>query len=106
VDDKGIMDKLRGKNIYEVTLSNKGGLVMPVIIEWTYKDGSKETEKIPAEVWRINESKVSKVFVKEKEVANIVLDPGQETADINIEDNIFPKVEKESKFDEFKKKTN
>jgi hypothetical protein len=106
VDDKGIMDKLRGKNIYEVTLSNKGGLVMPVIIEWTYKDGSKELEKIPAEVWRINESKVSKVFVKEKEVATIVLDPGQETADINIEDNIFPKVEKESKFDEFKKKTN
>jgi hypothetical protein len=106
VDDKGIMDKLRGKNIYEVTLSNKGGLVMPVIIEWTYKDGSKETEKIPAEVWRINESKISKVFVKEKEVANIVLDPGQETADINIADNVFPKVEKESKFDEFKKKTN
>jgi hypothetical protein len=106
VDDKGIMDKLRGKNIYEVTLSNKGGLVMPVIIEWTYKDGSKELERIPAEVWRINENKVSKVFVKEKEVANIVLDPAQETADINIEDNVFPKVEKESKFDEFKKKTN
>jgi hypothetical protein len=106
VDDKGIMDKLRGKNIYEITLSNKGGLVMPVIVEWTYKDGSKELERIPAEVWRINESKVSKVFVKEKEVASIVLDPGQETADINIEDNVFPKVEKESKFDEFKKKTN
>jgi hypothetical protein len=106
VDDKAIMDKLRGKNIYEVTMSNKGGLVMPVIIEWTYKDGSKEMERIPAEVWRINESKISKVFVKEKEVTNIVLDPGQETADINSEDNVFPKVDKESKFDEFKKKTN
>jgi hypothetical protein len=106
VDDKGIMNKLKDKNLYEITLSNKGGLVMPVIIEWTYKDGTKELEKIPAEIWRINENKVSKVFVKEKEVANIVLDPNQETTDINIVDNVFPKVEKETKFDEFKKKTN
>jgi hypothetical protein len=106
VDDKGIQQKLQGKNIYEVTLKNKGGLVMPVIIEWTYKDGTRELEKIPAEIWRINENKVSKVFVKDKEVTNIMLDPNAETADINIEDNIFPKVQKESKFDEFKKKSN
>jgi hypothetical protein len=106
VDDKGIMNKLKDKNLYEITLTNKGGLVMPVIIEWTFKDGTKELEKIPAEIWRINENKVSKVFVKEKEVANIVLDPNQETTDINIVDNVFPKVEKETKFDEFKKKTN
>jgi hypothetical protein len=106
VDDKGIMNKLKDKNLYEVTLSNKGGLVMPLIIEWTYKDGTKELEKIPAEIWRINENKVSKVFIKEKEVANIVLDPNLETTDINVDDNVFPKVEKDSKFDEFKKKTN
>ena len=79
---------------------------MPVIIEWTYKDGTRELEKIPAEIWRVNENKVSKVFIKEKEVANIMVDPNMETADINIEDNVFPKVEKDSKFDEFKKKTN
>jgi hypothetical protein len=106
IDDKGIMKKLEDKNIYEVTVSNKGGLVMPVIIEWTYKDGSKEREKIPAEIWRSNESKISKVFIKDKEVANVMIDPDLETADVNIEDNIFPKVQKDSKFDEFKKKTN
>jgi hypothetical protein len=105
VDDKAVMQKLQGKNIYEVTMSNKGGLVMPVIIEWTYKDGSKEMERIPAEVWRINETKFSKVFVKEKEVANVVVDPKFETTDINTDDNVFPKVEKDSKFDEFKKKS-
>ena len=77
---------------------------MPVIIEWNYKDGSKEIERIPAEVWRINETKFSKVFVKDKEVASVVLDPKFETTDINTDDNVFPKVEKESKFDEFKKK--
>jgi hypothetical protein len=105
VDDKAIMQKLENKNIYEVTLKNKGGLVMPVIIEWTFKDGTKELETIPAEIWRINESKVTKVFVKEKEVTGIMLDPNLQTADINIEDNIFPKVQKDSKFDEFKGKS-
>ncbi|SHI01439.1 Peptidase family M1 [Chryseolinea serpens] len=104
VDDKAIMQKLEDKNIYEVTLSNKGGLVMPVIIEWTYKDGTKEIEKIPAEIWRINEQKITKVFVKQKEVVNIVLDPNFELSDINVQDNVFPKREVESKFDDFKKK--
>jgi hypothetical protein len=47
------------KNIYELTFSNKGGLVMPIIIEWTYKDGSKETERIPVQIWRKNENKVT-----------------------------------------------
>ncbi len=101
------MQKMQDKNIYEITLSNKGGLVMPVIIEWTYKDGSKEIERIPAEIWRVNETKVTKVFVKDKEVTSVVLDPQKETADINIDDNVFPKAEKPaSKFEDFKKKTN
>jgi hypothetical protein len=106
IDDKAVMQKLQDKNIYEITLTNKGGLAMPVIIEWTYKDGSKEIERIPAEIWRINETKVTKVFIKEKEVASVVLDPYKEVADINTDDNVFPKVAKESKVDEFKKKTN
>jgi hypothetical protein len=105
VNDKEIMQKLQDKNIYEVTLSNKGGLVMPVIIEWTFKDGSKQIERIPAEIWRFNESKISKVFIKDKEVINIVLDPLKETSDINTQDNVFPKIpEGSSTFDEFKKK--
>ena len=104
IDDKAIIGKLQNKNIYEVTLSNKGGLVMPVIIQWNFKDGSKEIERIPAEIWRTNESKVVKTFVKEKEVASIVLDPQKETADISTDDNVFPKMTQPSKFDELKKK--
>jgi len=107
VDDKAIMQKMQDKNVYEVTLSNKGGLVMPVIIEWTYKDGSKEIERIPAEIWRVNETKVTKVFLKDKEVTSVVLDPQKETADINTDDNVFPKpAQPASKFEEIKKKTN
>jgi hypothetical protein len=104
IDDKAMISKLENKNFYEVTLSNKGGLIMPVIIEWTYKDGTKEIEKIPAEIWRTNETKVTKVFVKDKEVVSVVVDPKKETADISEDDNVFPRVAKPSKFDELKKK--
>jgi hypothetical protein len=89
-----------------MTLTNKGGLVMPVIIEWTFKDGSKEIERLPAEIWRINENKVTKVFAKDKEVASVVVDPQKETADITMEDNVFPRVAQPNKFDELKKKSN
>lgn len=103
IDDKAAIGKLENKNLYEVTLSNKGGLVMPVIIEWTYKDGSKEIERIPAEIWRVNEQKISKVFVKEKEVSKVVLDPNLETTDISTDDNVFPRVQGPSKIDQLKK---
>ncbi|MDZ7647692.1 MAG: hypothetical protein U5K54_11225 [Cytophagales bacterium] len=92
------------KNFYEITLSNQGGLIMPVIIEWTFKDGSKEIERLPAEIWRLNETRVTKVFAKDKEVVNVVIDPLKETADISIENNVFPKVPQSDKFNELKKK--
>ncbi|MEI9919406.1 MAG: M1 family metallopeptidase [Bacteroidota bacterium] len=104
VDDKSVITKLEKKNFYEITLTNKGGLLMPVIIQWNYKDGTKEIEKLPAEIWRLNETKVTKVFAKDKEVASIVIDPNQETADVNTDDNAFPRVQAPNKFDEMKKK--
>ena len=103
IDDNAVRTKLEGKNIYEITLKNKGGLVMPVIVEWTFKDGSKEIERIPAEIWRMNETEVKKIFVKEKEVVSVIIDPNQETADTEISDNVFPKKTVESKFDQIKK---
>ncbi len=104
IDDKAMISKMENKNFYEVTLVNKGGLIMPVIIEWTFKDGTKEIERLPAEIWRTNESKVTKVFMKDKEVANIVIDPKSEIADVSADNNSFPKVAPPSKFDELKKK--
>ena len=91
-----------GKYLYELTLSNKGGLVMPIIIEWTYKDGSKEVDRIPVQIWRKNENKVTKTFMKDKEVASILLDPLRETADINTANNSWPTFTEPSKFQLFK----
>ncbi|MER3499775.1 MAG: aminopeptidase, partial [Chitinophagaceae bacterium] len=92
------------KHLYELSFSNKGGLVMPIIIEWTYTDGSKEVERIPAQVWRLNEKRVVKTFVKSKEVASIKLDPMRETADIDETNNSWRTMPEPTKFQLFKAK--
>ncbi|MFM8485160.1 MAG: M1 family peptidase, partial [Bacteroidota bacterium] len=84
-------EKLFGdKHYYQLYLSNKGGLVMPVVLEWTYTDGTKEIERIPVEIWRKNEQKFKQVFVKSKEVKSVKLDPWKELADINENNNTAP----------------
>jgi len=90
------------KNFYELSFSNEGGLVMPIIIEWTFKDGSKEVDRIPAYIWRKNEQTVTKVFAKDKEVASVQLDPFRETADINEANNAWPRQAQPSRFELFK----
>jgi len=90
------------KNLYELTFSNKGGMVMPIIVEWTFKDGSKEVDRIPVTIWRLNEQKVTKLFVKDKEVSAIKLDPMRETADINEANGMWPVRELPSRYQLFK----
>jgi len=79
-------------------------LVMPIILEWTFKDGTKEIDRIPVQVWRLNEQKVSKVFMKDKEVASIKLDPLRETADIDESNNTWGTMPAPSRFTLFKQK--
>jgi hypothetical protein len=104
--DEATAAKYADKNVYELTISNRGGLVMPIILEWTYKDGTKEIERIPAQVWRINEKKVVKTFVKDKEVASVRLDPYKETADIDESNNSWGTMPPPSRFSVFKQKLN
>ena len=90
------------KNYYELHFSNKGGLVMPVIIEWTFEDGTKEVQRIPVEIWRKNENKFTKVFVKDKKVTSIVIDPYKETADIDTSNGNWPVKQLPTRFQVFK----
>jgi hypothetical protein len=106
VDQNEVMEKFIGKNAYELYFRNDGGLVSPIIIKWIYEDGTAEIEKIPAEIWRLNESQVTKIFIKEKVVSQIILDPLDQTADVNFQNNYFPKTKFPSKFDRFKAKVN
>jgi hypothetical protein len=97
-----LIQKWIDKHFYELSFSNVGGLISPIIIEWTFKDGTKEVDRIPAQIWRKNEEKVKKVFMKQKEVASIRLDPFKETADINEENGIWPVKELPSRFQVFR----
>lgn len=104
MDDDAIRKQLSGKNLYEVTIKNVGGLVMPVTIEWIFTDGTTEIDKLPAQIWRRNEYEVKEVFIKDKEVKTVNLDPNFEFADTDMSNNVFPKVETDSEFDTFKSK--
>jgi hypothetical protein len=99
-EEKKIYDSK--KNFYELDFSNNGGLVMPIVIQWTYTDGTKEVERIPAYIWRKDEGKVTKVFAKDKVVASVMLDPYRETADIDESNNSWPRQTQPSRFEMFK----
>ena len=92
-------------HLYEISFLNKGGLVMPIIVEFTFEDGTKEVNKISAQIWRHNENKVTRVYLTNKKAVSIKLDPMRETADIDETNNSWPNVAEPSKFSIFKART-
>jgi|TARA_B110000902_G_scaffold185234_1_gene209721 hypothetical protein len=97
--DRAVSEDL---NYYILELSNKGGLVMPVILEMEYADGSKEEMRLPAEIWRRNAKQVKKLIVSENELRSVAIDPMQETADADIENNYYPRRIIPSRIESFK----
>ena len=94
------------KNYYVLEFSNKGGLVMPILLRLNYADGSVEDQYIPAEIWRRSPKQVRKLIVtdKEKEIVSVVVDPGWETADVDVENNHYPRQIIPSRVEAFKRK--
>ncbi len=95
---------MAGKNYYELGFKNIGGLLMPIILRFEFIDGSTEEHHIPAEIWRLNHDRVTKVFVTEKEIEQVVLDPYLETADTDRSNNYYPPREEISRFELFKRR--
>jgi hypothetical protein len=93
-----------GKQFYQLNFSNIGGLVMPLILEITYEDNTKEVIRIPAEIWRQYEDKVSKVLILDKEVKQFRLDPFLETADTDLDNNSWPKQVQPTRYELFQQK--
>ena len=93
----------KSKYFYEVTFNKPGGLVMPIIVEFTYDDGTTEKKTYPAQIWRYNDKQVTKAIHSDKQITKIVIDPDLETADVDLSNNSFPK-EKKDKFSTFKTK--
>ncbi|WP_375242061.1 M1 family metallopeptidase [Lacinutrix sp.] len=92
------------KYFYSVTFNKPGGLVMPIIVEYTYADGTSKTETYPAQIWRLNDKEVSKAIASAKEIVSITVDPKLETADVDTSNNSWPREVKQGEFDEFKNK--
>ena len=89
-------------NFYQIDFKNKGGLLMPIILKFEFVDGTEEIERIPAEIWRKNNEEVSKVFMFDKTVKQITLDPYQETADTDLDNNFWPERQLPSRFQLYK----
>jgi hypothetical protein len=91
------------KFFYEIKIEKPGGLVMPIIIEYTFADGTTETVTHPAEIWRLNDKEVGLSKASDKEITKIVIDPKLETADVDTSNNTWPTAAEVSKFDQMKK---
>ncbi len=98
--EKEILEK--EENFYVLDFSNKGGLVMPIILAITYEDGSEEEIRLPAEIWRLSSSTTRKLLVSDKFISSVVVDPHWETADTDIENNNFPRRVVPSRIEVFK----
>ena len=96
---------LSNRNYYELQFSNHGGLVMPIILEFEYISGEKEEIRIPAEIWKKNTEKISKVFILDKELSSVTLDPFLETADVNRNNNYWPPRLEPTRFQLYKQST-
>ncbi len=90
------------KKYYQIDFDNIGGLVMPIILKFTYTDGSEEIQRIPAEIWKTNSETISKVFVTDKIVETVELDPYYETADTDRSNNYYPPKSQTTNFELFK----
>ena len=99
-EEKALLNS--NKNYYELQFSNIGGLVMPIILEFTYTDGSSEVIRIPAEIWRRNSETIKKVFILDKELIGVKLDPYLETADIDMNNNYWPARNEPTRFQLYK----
>ena len=82
------IEKDEGYYIFEY--SNRGGLIMPIPLEITYEDGTKELIRIPVEVWRKNSNKTKWLKRSKLKITQAVIDPYWEIGDTQIENNYYP----------------
>lgn len=101
-EEKALMDS--HSYYYQITVENVGGLIMPLIFQFTLKDGSKKEFRVPAEIWKMSEPTVTKVFVLPQPAVEIALDPFLETADVELNNNHWPAKMVPNRFDLFKDK--
>ncbi len=79
------------RNFYVIDFSNQGGLIMPIPLKIEYTDGTSEQFQIPAEIWRTNPQKVSKLLITTKVLKSVQVDPHEELPEIHRDLNFWPR---------------
>ncbi|MFT5191316.1 MAG: hypothetical protein ACI9DF_004155 [Verrucomicrobiales bacterium] len=102
-DDKALLKTQR--LFYAIDFENVGGLIMPILLNVEYENGTKESLRLPAEIWRSNSKKISKLIVAKDRIKSLHLDPLLETADANVHNNEWPPRPVKSRFRLFKDKS-
>ena len=101
-EERKTLEANAGTNFYTLSLKNKGGLPMPVIVRMEFEDGTDSVARFPAEIWRFNDVAVKKVIATPKKVTQWTLDPFYEIADIDTENNSFPRMAQPTRFQLFR----
>ncbi len=101
-NEKALLES--GKYYNQIEIESKGGIPMPIIVQFKYEDGTDETFRIPAEIWRFDAKTVKKIIPTEKKVVDVILDPFLEIADVDTSDNFYPPRQEVDRFDVFKQR--
>ncbi|QJW91672.1 M1 family metallopeptidase [Spirosoma taeanense] len=102
--ERKVLEANATTNFYTLSLKNKGGVPMPVIVRMQFEDGTDSVARYPAEIWRFNDQAIKKVIATPKKVTQWTLDPYYEIADIDTENNSFPRVAQPTRFQLFKQR--
>lgn len=88
--------------VYFLDFENVGGLVTPLPLLITNADGSEDFITVPAEIWRRDYRKVTKLLIRDQAIGSIALDPRHETADADYSNNRFPRQIEKSRIELYK----
>lgn len=81
--DLGILSVEPYQGNYLITVENNGDMPMPVELLVTYNDGTKETIKLPVEIWHRG-NVWSHLLKTDKQVKRVVVDPDKMLPDVNV----------------------
>jgi exonuclease VII large subunit len=87
---------------YRISFKNVGGLIMPIVFIATFEDGSTKEVRLPAEIWRVDNSQCDNILISQSPIKSLELDPYRETADVNRDNNHFPPLIEPTRFQLFK----
>lgn len=79
----------RGGKSSIVEIANLTGMVMPVIMQIEFEDGSTQELRLPAEVW-YNQLNIEERIRSDKRITQVTLDPHRELPDANRRNNVWP----------------